>query len=108
MKVSYLGRSGVVGVKAWVHFQKPRLEDLLGRHLNGENISIPNNDILDFENDYDEKKVDDYFKNLTEEKNDIPGLWHANSSENRLVNNLVSKMEDLHTPIDGENCRFLW
>lgn len=50
-KYAVQGRSGVVGVKAWVHFQKPHREDLTGErqllHLLGATVE-------EDEDDYDE------------------------------------------------------
>lgn len=91
-KAFMIMRSGSVGAKCWVHFQRPSIED--------EYSSCEFPSLLKLDKDYDPKDKPKY-----EYKR---GLWNASDVHNYELKPLVDKLLDLQKPADKENSRFIW
>jgi hypothetical protein len=91
-------RSGMVGVKAWVHFQRPHLDDELGPR--SDDI-FPR--LLAVDRDYN---PDEVMPSHNAESGN--GLWNVQSSTDPLVAPLVTKLRQLHQPDYPQNSRFIW
>lgn len=96
-------RSGMVGVKAWVHFQRPHLDDELGQRgdLVDEDV-FPR--LLAVDRDYNADRV--AIESIKTEVGN--GLWNVQSSVDPLVAPLVTKLRQLHQPDYPQNSRFIW
>jgi hypothetical protein len=104
-------RSGAVGVKAWVHFQRPHIEDETGlidkftrkdgpANKGGKKSNFPS--LLLPDRDYNPNEQ--YRLPI----NEASGLWNVESAKSPLVSGLVDTLKELHTPDNSENSRFIW
>jgi hypothetical protein len=114
-KHGVLLRSGMVGVKAWVHFQRPNREDETGK------VDLLHNlfESKDVSMNRQKKKTDDFPSLLGVDRDydpvDLPmyadgsnGLWNVTSSSDPEVSALVQKLKSLHEPDHPDVSRFIW
>ncbi len=117
-------RSGVVGVKAWVHFQRPHRLDETGVFPSENPLELPEssdnardtNDgrslpirLLATDRDYDPNTIQQLYNDCSPLVNSSPGLWSVErADQDPSVQALVNKLKELHTPDNSLNSRFIW
>jgi ribosomal protein S3 len=94
-------RSGMVGVKAWVHFQRPHLSDERG---DASDVVFPS--LLATDRDYDPAKVKEEM--AKRDQCETKGLWNVQSSSDPHVASLVATLRELHKPDYPDQSRFIW
>lgn len=107
-KAEAVTRYGVVGVKAWTHFQRPNLDDELGTAPLEELQDKPEErlgSLLGLDVDYDPEKI------KTTTRLNQPrlgrGLWNVENGKDPLIADIYKKLMDIHTPVHIESSRFL-
>ncbi len=101
-KHSYLSRSGIVGVKAWVHYQRPHRQDESGSAAAAglETDAMPAAiNLLKCDQDYDPALASEFLaakEASRSDRNAVGGLWNAQYSHDPVIESMVRRLNELH------------
>lgn len=118
-------KNGLVGIKAWVHYQRPCREDETGQLEREHNLfdiesasltsrllsadedlnANAKQSLLTLDRDYDPAEFENCDK---EEETTGKGLWNVCSPNDPQIASLVGKLRRLHTPDFPSHSRFIW